>query len=62
MIKLGNLEKFYESGAGRTYVLRQINVEVKEGVNKVSELSNLINKPVHLEFEELQPGLIEGEE
>ncbi len=31
MIKLGNLEKFYESGAGRTYVLRQINVEVKEG-------------------------------
>lgn len=31
MIKLGNLEKFYESGAGRSYVLRQINVEVKEG-------------------------------
>jgi len=31
MIKLGNLEKFYESGAGRTYVLRQINVDVKEG-------------------------------
>lgn len=31
MIKLGNLEKFYESGAGRTYVLRQINVEVREG-------------------------------
>lgn len=31
MIKLGNLEKFYESGAGRTYVLRQINAEVKEG-------------------------------
>ena len=31
MIKLRNLEKFYESGAGRTYVLRQINVEVAEG-------------------------------
>ena len=31
MIKLRNLEKFYESGAGRTYVLRQINVEVQEG-------------------------------
>ena len=31
MIKLRNLEKFYESGAGRTYVLRQINVEIREG-------------------------------
>ena len=31
MIKLRNLEKYYESGAGRTYVLRQINVEVGEG-------------------------------
>ena len=31
MIKFRNLEKFYESGAGRTYVLRQINIEVQEG-------------------------------
>jgi ABC-type lipoprotein export system ATPase subunit len=31
MIKLRNLEKFYESGAGRTYVLRQINSEIREG-------------------------------
>jgi ABC-type lipoprotein export system ATPase subunit len=31
MIKLRNLEKFYESGAGRTYVLRQINSEIGEG-------------------------------
>lgn len=31
MIKLRNLEKFYESGAGRTYVLRQINLDVREG-------------------------------
>ncbi len=31
MIKLRNLEKYYESGAGRTYVLRQISVEVEEG-------------------------------
>jgi putative ABC transport system ATP-binding protein len=31
MIVLRNLEKFFESGAGRTYVLRRINLEVKEG-------------------------------
>ena len=31
MIKFRNLEKFYESGAGRTYVLRQINIESQEG-------------------------------
>ena len=31
MIKFRNLEKFYESGAGRTYVLRQINIEIQEG-------------------------------
>ncbi len=31
MIKFRNLEKFYESGAGRTYVLRQINIEIREG-------------------------------
>ncbi len=31
MIKFRNLEKFFESGAGRTYVLRQINIEVQQG-------------------------------
>ena len=31
MITLRNLEKFYEGGYGRTYVLRRINVEIKEG-------------------------------
>lgn len=31
MIRLRNLEKFYETKAGRTYVLRQINLEVEEG-------------------------------
>ena len=31
MIQLRNLEKFYESGAGRTYVLRRINLDVREG-------------------------------
>ena len=31
MIRFQNLEKFYESKAGRTYVLRQINLEVAEG-------------------------------
>jgi len=31
MIRLNGLEKFYETGAGRTYVLRRINLEVKEG-------------------------------
>jgi len=31
MIQLRNVEKFYESGAGRTYVLRRINMDVREG-------------------------------
>ena len=31
MIKLTNIEKSYESGAGRTWVLRRINLEVLEG-------------------------------
>jgi ABC-type lipoprotein export system ATPase subunit len=31
MIQLRNLEKFYETGAGRTYVLRRINLDVREG-------------------------------
>src|SRR5213594_2529222 len=31
MIILRNLEKFYEGGYGRSYVLRRINGEIKEG-------------------------------
>lgn len=31
MIQTRNLEKFYETGAGRTYVLRRISVDVREG-------------------------------
>jgi len=31
MIELRNVEKFYETGAGRTYVLRRINLDVREG-------------------------------
>jgi putative ABC transport system ATP-binding protein len=31
MIKLQNLEKFYEHGITKTYVLRRINLEVREG-------------------------------
>jgi ABC-type lipoprotein export system ATPase subunit len=31
MIQLRNVEKFYETGAGRTYVLRRVNLEVREG-------------------------------
>ena len=31
MITLRNVEKFYEGGYGRSYVLRRINVEIKEG-------------------------------
>ncbi len=31
MIKLQNVEKFYEVGAGRTWVLRRINLDIKEG-------------------------------
>jgi putative ABC transport system ATP-binding protein len=31
MIRLSNLEKFFESGAGRTFVLRRVNLEVQEG-------------------------------
>ena len=31
MIKLINVEKSYQSGAGRTWVLRRINLEIREG-------------------------------
>ncbi len=31
MIRLSNIEKFFESGAGRSYVLRRVNLEVQEG-------------------------------
>ena len=31
MIQLRNVEKFYETGAGRTYVLRRVDVGVREG-------------------------------
>src|ERR1043166_2314496 len=31
MIELRNLEKYYESGAGKTFVLRRINLDIKEG-------------------------------
>jgi putative ABC transport system ATP-binding protein len=31
VIKLINVEKSYESGAGRTWVLRRINLEIREG-------------------------------
>ena len=31
MIKLIDVEKFYESGAGKTWVLRRINLEIREG-------------------------------
>src|ERR1700736_2858972 len=31
MITLRNVEKFYEGGYGRSYVLRRINVQIKEG-------------------------------
>lgn len=31
MIELRNVEKFYETGAGRTYVLRRIDLNVREG-------------------------------
>src|ERR1041385_6463436 len=31
MIELRNIEKFYETGVGRTYVLRRISFNIKEG-------------------------------
>jgi len=31
MIRLRDIERFYETPAGRTYVLRRVNLEVKEG-------------------------------
>jgi ABC-type lipoprotein export system ATPase subunit len=31
MIKMSGIEKFYPTGAGKTYVLRRINLEVREG-------------------------------
>jgi putative ABC transport system ATP-binding protein len=31
MIELRNLEKYYESGAGKTFVLRRIDIDIKQG-------------------------------
>jgi ABC-type lipoprotein export system ATPase subunit len=31
MIELRNIEKYYESGVGKTYVLRRISMDIKEG-------------------------------
>src|SRR6058998_3205134 len=31
MIELRNIEKFYEAGAGKTFVLRRISLDIKEG-------------------------------
>jgi putative ABC transport system ATP-binding protein len=31
MIEIRNLEKFYETGAGKTYVLRRISLDIKQG-------------------------------
>jgi ABC-type lipoprotein export system ATPase subunit len=31
MIELRNIEKFYETAAGKTFVLRRINLDIKEG-------------------------------
>jgi putative ABC transport system ATP-binding protein len=31
MIELRNIEKFYETGAGKTYVLRRISLDIKQG-------------------------------
>jgi ABC-type lipoprotein export system ATPase subunit len=31
MIELRNLEKFYETGGGKTFVLRRINLDIKQG-------------------------------
>src|SRR5258708_18058110 len=31
MIRLQNIEKFYEAGYGKTFVLRRITLDIKEG-------------------------------
>src|SRR6266513_606160 len=31
MIEIRNIEKFYESGAGKTFVLRRISLDIKQG-------------------------------
>ena len=31
MIEIRNIEKFYETGAGKTYVLRRISLDIKQG-------------------------------
>src|SRR5258707_3703647 len=31
MIELRNIEKFYAHGVGKTFILRRINVQIKEG-------------------------------
>ena len=31
MIRLHNIEKFYEAGYGKTFVLRRITLDIKEG-------------------------------
>ncbi len=31
MIRMIDLEKFYKTGAGKTFVLRRISIDIKEG-------------------------------
>src|SRR6266478_3309236 len=31
MIRLNNIEKFYEAGYGKTFVLRRVTLDIKEG-------------------------------
>lgn len=57
----GISQKYTRDTEGHRHVDITIKAEVKEGIKDVAELSNLINKPVHLDFEELQPGLVDTE-
>ena len=55
----GISQKYSADTEGKRHVDITLKAEVKEGVNKVADISKLINKPTYLEFEELQPGLVD---
>ena len=44
MIRLSNLDRFYEAGPTRTYVLRRINLEIREG-EFVTIMGQKLNPP-----------------
>ena len=58
----GMSQKYTVDTEGKPKVTLSLSLEVKEGIKKIPELSKFLNKPVHLNIEELQPGLLPDKE